>query len=358
MTRFGIEEEFLLLDESSLAPVSMADDFLARTAGRLRRGRVTAEYLASQVESLTDPVTTATEALAQLRDLRSLIGEEAAARRAIAAPTGSPFSTRRAPTLSPSPHYADVARRLAHLTREHEVNGLHVHVEVPDDEERVRALARLRGWLPVLLALSANSPFADGVDAGFCSWRSMLIRRLPSSWCPPRFHDLDDYRRRVARLLDLGTIGEATSLSWAVRLSERYPTVEVRIADAQLTAEDAVLSALLSRAIVLSTDQPQVVDDSDTVDASLWTAARAGMEARIVDPTTGEVADAWRVTRRLLAVVGPVLRELGDEDLVADGVARIRELGTGATRQRRAYRHGGTPALAALLGAGTAASDT
>ncbi len=207
MTRFGIEEEFLLLDEDSLVPVALSGDILERIGGEVAAGRVTTEYLASQLEALTDPVRTGAEALQQLTTLRAAIGAEARARRAIAAPTGSPFTTLRSPRLSPSAHYDDVARRLAHLTREHEVNGLHVHVEVPDEEERVRALNRLRAWLPLLLALSTNSPFGNGIDTGFASWRSMLIRRLPSSWCPPRFADVDDYRTRVDQLLELGTIG-------------------------------------------------------------------------------------------------------------------------------------------------------
>ena len=357
MARFGIEEEFLLLDEDSLIPVALSSDARERiirmSGAESVDGRVTTEYLASQLECLTEPVVTGSVAADQLHGLRKLIGAHAREQGAIAAPTGSPFATFRAPTLSPSPHYDDVARRLAHLTREHEVNGLHVHVEVHDEEERVRALNRTRGWLPVLLALSANSPFANGLDAGFASWRSMLIRRLPSSWCPPRFQDADDYRAHVAQLLDLGTIGEATSLSWAVRLSERYPTVEVRVSDTQLTAEDSVLTALLFRGIVASTDLRLVADDIDAIDVSLWTAARSGMEARIVDPMTGEVDDAWAVARRLLAEITPALQQLGDEEAVVDGLERLRADGTGSMRQREAYARGGTHALAALLASGT-----
>lgn len=356
MARFGIEEEFLLLDEDSLVPVALAGEILRRIGDQDSTGRVTTEYLASQLECLTSPVSTAAEATAQLRELRTLIGTHAAAHAAIAAPVGTPFTTLRSPRISPSPHYDDVAARLAHLTREHEVNGLHVHVEVLDEDERVRALNRLRAWLPLLLALSANSPFANGIDSGFASWRSMLIRRLPSSWCPPRFHDADDYRARVGRLLALGTIGEATSLSWAVRLSERYPTVEARIADTQLSAEDAVLSALLCRAIALASDQRIATDDLDGIDASVWTASRSGMAARIIDPLSGEVTEAWTVAERLLTALGPVLQDLGDADEVHTGIERLRTHGTGAARQRAAHADGGTSALAILLRSGTASA--
>ncbi|GAA1220413.1 YbdK family carboxylate-amine ligase [Microbacterium maritypicum] len=355
MPRFGIEEEFLFLDEHSLVPVALASGTRERITRLRTGGEVTTEYLTSQIECLTEPVASAMDAEAQLRHLRGLIGWHAREQHAIAAGTGTPFATTRSSTVSPSPHYDEVAEQLGHLTRDHEVNGLHVHVEVTDDEDRVRALDRVRGWLPVLLALTGNSPFVNGRDSSFASWRSILIRRLPSSWAPPRFRDYDEYRAGVQRLVDVGALADAASLSWSARISERYPTVEVRVFDAQLTAEDAVFAALLSRAIVLTDDQPLADIGVDGIDASLWTAARRGMGARLIDPTTGEIEDAWTVADRMRASIAPALRELGDEDRVWEGFERLRTLGTGADRQRRAVHDGGAPALAELLRAGTPA---
>lgn len=353
MTRFGIEEEFLFLDVHSLVPVTLASGTRERITRLRTGGEVTKEYLTSQIESLTEPVSTAADAEAQLRHLRGLVGWHAQEQQAIAAGTGTPFATTRSSAVSPSPHYDDVSAQLGHLTRDHEVNGLHVHVEIVDDEERVRALDRVRGWLPVLLALTGNSPYANGRDSGFASWRSILTRRLPASWSPPRFHDFDDYRAGVQRLIDLKAITDPASLSWSVRISERYPTVEVRVFDAQLTAEDAVFAALLSRAIVRTDDQVPADIGVDVIDASLWTAARRGMDARLIDPTTGEVEDAWSIAERMRAIIGPALRELDDEERVRDGFERLRVEGTGATRQRRAFDEDGTRGLARLLVAGT-----
>jgi carboxylate-amine ligase len=349
MTRFGIEEEFLLLDEDSLVPVGMAAGATEHIARPAVGGTVSAEYLTSQIEISTDPVSSAAEAHAQLRGLRALLRRHAEGLQAIAAPTGVPFATARTVVVSPSPHYDRVAANLGHLTHDHEVGGLHVHVEVHDDEERVRALDRVRGWLPALLALTGNSPFAHGRDTGFASWRSILIRRLPTSWCPPRFDDPADYRRGVQRLLDLGAVSEPSSLSWAVRLSERYPTVEVRVFDVQLLPEDAVFAAVLCRAIVRSARFRPVALGVDLIDESLWTAARHGMSARIVDPTTGGIDEAWTVVHRMTAVLAPALRELGDVDLVDEGLARVRDTGTGADRQRGAFAADGTAGLVSLL---------
>ncbi|MDF2508267.1 MAG: hypothetical protein K0Q52_2126 [Microbacterium sp.] len=355
MARFGIEEEFLFLDEHSLVPVALTDGTRERITRLRTGGEVTKEYLTSQIECLTEPVSTAADAEAQLRHLRELVGWHAQDQQAIAASSGTPFATTRSSAVSPSPHYDVVAEQLGYVTRDHEVNGLHVHVEMLDAEERVRAFDRVRGWLPVLLALTGNSPFVEGRDTGFASWRSIVIRRLPASWCPPHFHDLADYRAGVQRLVDLRAIPDAASLAWAVRISERYPTVEVRVFDAQLTPEDSVFAALLSRAIVLADHLPAAAIGADVIDASLWTAARRGMDARVVDPTTGEVDDARTVADRMLAATAPVLRELGDEERVRDGFARLRAIGTGATRQRHHFEQDGTAGLAGLLVTGTPA---
>jgi len=354
MARFGVEEEFVLLDEESLVPIAMGDGTRERITEHTAIGAVSAEYLTCQLECATDPVTTTTDAVTQLRHLRGLIGAHAGGQSAIAAASGTPFASTRTFAVSPSQHYDDVAAHLAHITREHEVNGLHVHVEVTDDEERVRALNRVRGWLPVLLALTGNSPFVDGLHSGFASWRSILIRRLPSSWCPPRFRDLDDYHAHAAQLVDLQAVPEAASLAWAVRLSARFPTVELRVFDAQLLPEDTVFAAALSRAIVLTDDRVSI-GEIDGIDASLWMAARSGMNARVVDPTTGAVADAWQVAGRMLDATRPVLAELGDEDLVEEHLERIRRIGTGAQRQLQAFDRDGVAGLRELYREGAPA---
>lgn len=351
--RFGIEEEFILLDEDSLVPLALGDGTKERVTRGCTVGTVMSEYLTSQVECATDPVTTRADAEEQLRHLRGLLGSLAAEHRAIAASTGAPFASTRTVVVSPSAHYDAVSAQLAHITRGHEVCGLHVHVEVADDEERVRALDRVRGWLPLLLALTGNSPFADGLDSGFASWRSILIRRLPSSWCPPRFRDLDDYHAHVAQLIELRAISEASSLAWDVRLSERFPTVEIRVFDAQLDPADSLFAAALCRGIVRADDGRASFGELDGIDASLWMAARRGMDARIVDPTTGAVAPAWDVADRMLHTIAPVLAEHGDEEFVRERLARLHVEGTGAERQRRAFAAGGIGALRRLLAEAT-----
>jgi carboxylate-amine ligase len=354
VARIGIEEEFVLLDDQTLAPLGMGPGARERITDRSVGGEVMPEYLTCQFECVTEPLSTLAQAQSDLRRLRGLLGAYAARHGAVAASTGTPFISPRGLVVSPSPHYHDVADKLAEITREHEVNGLHVHVESGDDEERVRTLNRLRGWLPLLLALTGNAPFAHGVASGFRSWRSILIRRLPSSWCPPHFHDYDDYRTRTERLVALRAIPDASSLAWAVRLSERFPTVEMRVFDAQLVPTDTMFAASLTRAIALGGDSAvPPAAELDGIDASLWMAARDGTDARVIDPMTGDVDGVWSIATHLLDAIDPVLAELGEDDFVRDHLDAIRADGTGAQRQELAFGRDGVAGLRDLYRTGT-----
>lgn len=228
------------------------------------------------------------------------------------------------------------------------MNGLHVHVEVSDDEARVRALLRVRERLALLLALSANSPFAGGVPAGLASWRSTTLRRLPVSWGPPPFHDAEEYHRTVDQLMEMGALPARSSVSWAVRLSDQYETVEARVCDAQLSTDDALLLAALTRAIVVTEDPVEHPMTPEVLDASLWLAARHGMEARLPS-AHGDAESAWKAVERMLDDVGPALAELGDAEFVQDRLDRLRVEGTGSQRQLRAYESGGAGELARLF---------
>lgn len=352
MARFGIEEEFLLVDRETLAPLASAPgsrEHLAREVSEHGMGgRIYPEFLTSQVECVTDPLLSRADAVTQLDGLRRMLAAHASAHGAVVAASGTPFHTTRQAMISSSPHYDRVAAQLGTIAHGHEVNGLHVHVEVTDAEERVRALNRLRGWLPVLLALTGNSPFAEGADTGFASWRSILIRRLPATWTPPHFHDVDDYERQVGLLLAIGAIPERSSLSWAARVSDRFPTVEARVCDAQLEVDDTVFAATLIRAIAVDDEGPVRPAPVEELDAALWVSARYGMQATVVDPATGEHTDAWTAARRLVDLVRPVLDQSGDEDFVVDHLARIHAEGTGAERQLRAHAREGTAGLRRL----------
>ncbi|MGF6822799.1 carboxylate-amine ligase [Microbacterium sp. ZKA21] len=349
MTRFGVEEEYFLLDPDSLAPASSAERAERALTDAGHPGAFTGEFLTCQLEYATSPLRTVDEARAQLSAARTAVSEFARDGDCIPGPVGTPFGTGDS-HVSPTTRYREVARWLADIAGGHHVCGCHIHVEITDAEERVRALNRLRPWLPVLLSLAGNSPFWHSRITGFRSWRTVMMRRLPTMGCPPLFRDHAHYRHHLDQLIRLRASPDAASLAWAARLSDRFPTVEVRVFDTQLDPDDALLLAALVRAILVADDLAVLPLDTDLIDATLWMAAREGLNAALIDPITGEASSARMLIQDLMLLIQPYLQDAGDDAFVRDRMAFIRSDGTGADRQLAALHAGGVPGLAALLG--------
>lgn len=349
MGRIGVEEEFVLLDPVTCAPVPLGNAARDALSDAGLPGEVSAEFLTCQVEYATAPAATLADAGAQLRDFRRRLGAFAHEQGVIAAATGTPFARGEPTTVSPSARYAFIAEWLGHIAGGHQACGLHVHVEIPDAVDRLRALNAVRGWLPVLLAMSVNAPFRHGSDTGFGSWRTIMMRRLPTFGAPPAFADEADYAGHRDRLVRTGAAPDAASLAWGARISERYPTVEVRICDSQLDVDDTLLVAALMRGL-LTADLPEwPALDTNDVNASLWLAARAGLDARLIDPRDGRVVGARELVEALVALAEPRLREHDDLDFVRERIRILPSEGTGADRQRAVLEAGGAAALAQRL---------
>jgi carboxylate-amine ligase len=268
------------------------------------------------------------------------------------------MSDSRAVPVTQKQRYREMRADAGRLVDEQLINGMHIHVAVPDRSAGGAALGRLRPWLPVIVALGANSPFWDGRDTGFASWRTVVFGRWPVSGSPPYTADAATYEQRADELVATGVIPDRRQIYWHARLSEQYPTLEVRAPDVQLDVDSAVTLAGLARALVATglresrrgvrpLDPP-----GDVLLAAGWHAARHGLDANLVDPRSGTPAKAADVVGALLDHVAPALRELGDTERVTDGVGRLLDAGTGAARQRRVASAGGLPALLELIAPG------
>jgi carboxylate-amine ligase len=202
--------------------------------------------------------------------------------------------------------------------------------------------------------MSANSPLWAGRDTGFASWRTVVFGRWPVSGVPPHFADEEEYDLRVGRLLETGAIVDTGQLYWQARLSETYPTVEIRCLDVQLRAEDAVMFAGLLRALVVTAlreaDEGAEVlrPDPELLEAAMWLAARHGLGGDLIDPW-GRRCRAGDAVHGLLKHVGPALEEAGDSLRVTALVHRLLQRGTGADRQRRTLAEGGFDALMTMI---------
>jgi carboxylate-amine ligase len=244
-----------------------------------------------------------------------------------------------------------MTEQFALTAREQLTCGCHVHVEVESRAEAVGAVDRMRSWLPVLLALSTNSPFWHGEDTGYASYRTQVWDRWPSAGSTEVFGSEAAYEALLDSLVGSGVILDRAMIYFDARPSERYSTVEIRVADVCLDLDDAVLVAALSRALVTTSaaawrsGQPADEIRPELLRAARWRAARSGLGDDLVDLSTGTPARAATMLGRLVSHVRPALEDAGDLPVVTAGIERVLRRGTGAERQRTAYRDLGAPGI-------------
>ena len=336
MRTVGIEEEYLLVDGDTGVPLPVGTLICASVPAD---GRLLAEFKQEQIESGTGVHRTLEALAADLIDCRALAdGAASAAGARAAALATSPLPCL--PTLTGGGRFADMEQRFAQIAREQLTCGCHVHVGVESDEEGVAVLDRIRCWLPLLAALSANSPFWNGVDTGFASYRSQVWSRWPMAGPYPVYGGAGNYHRLVGDLLATQVPMDHGQIYFDARLSRTHPTVEVRIADVCLYVEDAVLLAALVRALVETTARewrsgvpPREIPES-LLRLAAWRAGRFGLDGELVDPLGTSVADNVTVAKTMLEYVRPVLEEQGEAVLVDSLMRQVLGRGTGAGRQR------------------------
>ena len=355
---FGIEEEYLLLDVETGEPTDSVDELIARLPHLKHRAEH--EFLSSQLETATHVCTTADEAYESLRFFRANASKEAEKLGLIVAGTGLPPKCEEAANvLAWHKRYQSLGNEIREVARDIFVTGTHVHVSIPSADAGVDALSRIARWAPVLLAMTANSPWWEMNDTGFASWRHMKSLTMPIAGYPPAFRDGNDYARSVEIFTESGLVLDVGAMSWVARLSQNYPTLELRIADAQLHPEDAVCFALVVRALVGTAVQeyehhaPRHDYPRGIMDAALWFAARNGLETNLVDPLTGLTSFAQESLDHLLRYARPHLEHTGDLARVEAYVDRLCTHGSPAHRQRVRFAEGGIEGLLDLYREGS-----
>lgn len=347
MRTVGVEEELLLVDIHNGRPRSVSGQLVLRAAmqqsavaGVGVHGALEGEFQQQQIETHTAPV----EKLAELEDeIRRWRGEAIGAARetgsSVAALATSPLPVTPQPVEST--RYVWMHERYQLIARQHLTCGLHVHVAVDSDDEGVGVLDRIRVWLPALLALSANSPFWDGQDTGYASYRAQSMGRWPSSGPTDVFGSAEAYHRYVRDLIVSSVILDEGMVYFDARLSHHYPTVEVRAADVCMRVSDTMLVAALVRGLVETAAREWAAGDvapplpAGLLRVASWQASREGLSGRLLDPHSCRPRPAWAVVDALVSHCRAALDDHGDLDLVVDGISRLREEGNGAQVQRR-----------------------
>jgi carboxylate-amine ligase len=331
----GIEEELMLLDEESWNLAHRIETVLPGLQ-EAHDGRFTAETHGSALEIQTGVHDGVEGAVAELTELRGELDRALRPHSMRAAGSGThPFAVWQEIAVSAGDRYQFVYGSMRELARREPTFGLHVHVALPDPETAIRVANRLRLEIPLLLALSVNSPFWQGRDTGLASARTPLFQAFPRVGIPRAFADYADFVEAVDVLIRCDAIPEPTFLWWDVRLQPRFGTVELRVMDAQTSLwETAALAALVQcivRAEAEEGRQEAAEVPAEVLAENRFLAARDGMKAELIEPRLGRRLPARGLLGDLIADLLSHADRLGCREQL-ESAARLGE-STGADRQ-------------------------
>ncbi len=340
----AVEEEFAILDRDTLELSNRFEELHEAAQGTQVEEHLVGELIASEVEVRTGRCETFAEAAARMVDRRAQLHELAQTVGVTLACTGThPWSRWQDQRIIDTPHYRRNDEILRYVVWRNNTFGLHVHVGIRGADRAVAVCNLLRNFLPELLALSASSPFVEGVDSGLHSARTEIFTRMfPRCGVPDAYDGWAGFEQYVRFLYDTRSIDEHTQIWWSVRPHLAYPTVEIRICDADPDLAEAqslaaliyTLAARLARAV----DEAEPVEllPNRLIEENLWRAIRYGLSGELIDLTTGDVRPARAHIERLVEWVAPVADELGTTQLLAVPAANAAE------RQRARLADGAT----------------
>ncbi len=338
----GVEEELLLVDPDC-GLLAEGEAVLERIDSG-HRARVSTEIFATQIELKTGVCLDAAQAARELTEVRRAVagaGARLMGSGLYPAQSGEPALVEKA-------RYESVKKDLASLLATPPC-GLHVHVGVPDPETAIAVANALRHHLPLLAALTANSPFRDGADTGLASARAAAVRAYPRFELPRAFRDYEDFLRVADQLIAAAGVSDYTYIWWDVRPHPKLGTVEVRGMDvAARPEENAAIAALIQALAAKEIDRPGAPGlTREAIEESYFQAERYGLEARLMIDE-GTAAPAREAARATLAEARPYARDLGGEGALEE-IERIVAEGNGADRQRRIHAESGMDGLLASL---------
>jgi carboxylate-amine ligase len=332
----GVEEEFSILDPETLELAPRFEELRALSmADEVLRDSITGELISSEIEIISGVGDDLQHALERQRERRRRLFALAASQGAALGATGThPWADYREQPIIDTEHYRRVEDGLRYVAWRNNTFSLHVHLGVRDLDRAIRACDRLRPVLPLLLAISANSPFLDGRDSGLHSARSQsFTKSFPRCGIPDPFGSWAAYREYIEFLMRTRSIVEFTQVWWSVRPHFSFGTVEVRICDAQATAQESdALAALMVACVaqaVRDVDEgaPFVDQPPRLIEENMWRAIRFGLDGRLIDLEAAEEYPARAAIERLGAWTAPVREELGIDLTFPER--------NGAQRQRR-----------------------
>jgi carboxylate-amine ligase len=342
-----VEEELLLVDAGTGEPRALSAAVLAAASEGGDAAVFESELQGEQLEFATQPQTGMGELSAEISRCRGQASEHAGRMgAAVAALATSPLPV--SPSINPGERFGWLKEQFGLTVEEQLTCGCHVHVSVDSDDEGVAVLDRIRPWLPVLLALSANSPFWHGKDSRYSSYRSRVWGRWPSAGPVEVFGSAERYHEQVGAMVATGALRDKGMIYFDARLSHTYPTVEIRVADVCLDASTTVLLATLVRALVETgarqwrAAEPLADPGVGLLRLAAWRAGRSGLDDQLIHPVTMVPEHAEAVVWALFAHVRDALEDSGDRVFAQESLTALLKGGNGAQFQRDVLRRTGS----------------
>ena len=339
----GIEEELMIVDRDTLDLASSIEGLLEVLDGVEKDGEVKPELMESVCEISTEPCRNTSEAGEQLRGLRRRVQEVANERGLAIGSAGThPFALWEDQRVVSRPRYRELIAGLQFVARQEIIFGIHVHVGLDDPDKAIHVTNGMRVHIPILLALSVNSPFWRGQQTGLKSTRTPIFRAFPRVGIPPRYEDFADWSARIDFMTTTKVVPDYTYLWYDVRPHPTFGTVEIRVMDSQTRVEHTLAIAALIQAMVKELAEHYDAGEElsrypyEMLDENKWLAARHGLDGQLVDlPKTARVS-VVDLARRVMERLRPHAEELGSATEL-DELEDILENGNGASRQLVVY---------------------
>ena len=318
----GIEEEIMILDAETLMPAPAVETLVRKAQERELPGLLKTELHASVVEANTGVCRDGAEAFSALRALRAAAAEIAEENDLVIAAAGAhPLARPEDLVIVPEQRYLDFVEYAGISAIRQGVNGLHIHVGMPGPEESLHVLDGILGWLPLVLALSANSPYSGGEETGMASYRAEILGLLPRRGAPPALASFAEWEELMDRLVATGLVADYTAIWWDARIHPKFGTLEIRSPDqptsvALTAAFVAFFQALCAHVLA----EPRRVRDFSfrvVYDQNRWAASRFGPDATFIHPNDGHAVEVPELAAELFDRIRPYARELGTEELLA-----------------------------------------
>jgi carboxylate-amine ligase len=349
----GVEEELMIIDAESLNLAQEVETILDEVPGEFA-GQVKPELMQSVLEVATTPCPDLRTAAGQLRDLRRAVAEVAESHGLMIGAAGThPFARWEDQRIVDRPRYKELVASLGYVARQELIFGTHVHVGMDGPDKAIYVADGVRRYLPLLLALSSNSPFWRGDETGMMSARTPVFRAFPRVGIPPHYGTWEIYSRRVQLMVEAGAIDDYTYLWWDVRPHPNLGTVETRVFDQQTRLEDTLALAAMTLSLChrlaafFDEGEPLVESPTELIDDNKVRAALRGLEGELVDFPRMRQVPAAEMVGHLLSELAGDAEELGCADELA-GIQRLMDGGTGARRQLHVYERDGD--LRSLVG--------